>query len=227
MYHLKVLLEMDTFLAQAIVDLQVPYFGENLRNKEDSQSCLFDPRRLLSAPQILKYVGRRMAEVVENECRGNCIIGMATSGISWGTLCSIYTEMPFLYVRKKLESHMSSKYVEGVAPLNPQAILVDDLLFAGKSKSEAIDILRDQNIEVTDILVIIDRQLERKKDGPCIEKKYGIRLHSLITMEELVKHMIESNAITQEQIVLLMGDYRQFERWRMPTFCQTKTPASS
>jgi orotate phosphoribosyltransferase len=104
---------------------------------------------------------------------------------------------------------------------------VDDLLFAGKSKSEAIDLLKDQNMEVTDVLVIIDRQLERKKEGPCIEKKYGIRLHSLITMEELIKYMIASNAITQEQLILLVRDYRQFERWRMPAFCQTKTPASS
>jgi orotate phosphoribosyltransferase len=218
---------MDTFLAQAIVDLQVPYFGENLRNKEDSQSCLFDPRKLLSSPQILKYIGQRMAEVIENECRGNCIIGMATSGIPWGTLCSLYTGLPFLYIRKKLERHMSSKYIEGVVPPNPQAILVDDLLFAGKSKSEAIDILKDQNIEITDILVIIDRQLERKKDGPCLEEKYGISLHSLIAMEEIIKYMTESNAITQEQIALLVRDYRQFERWRIPAFCQTKTPASS
>jgi orotate phosphoribosyltransferase len=218
---------MDTFLAQAIVDLQVPYFGENLRNKEDSQSCLFDPRRLLSAPLILKYIGQKMAEVIDQECRGNCIIGMATSGIPWGTLCSLYTGFPFLYVRNKIEKHMSSKYVEGVVPPNPQAILVDDLLFAGKSKSEAIELLRDHNMEVTDVLVIIDRQLERKQDGPCLEKKYGIMLHALISMEEIIEYMIALNAITQEQIVLLTRDYQQFERWRMPSFCQTKTPASS
>jgi orotate phosphoribosyltransferase len=218
---------MDTFLAQAIVELQVPYFGENLRNKEDSQSCLFDPRRLLSAPQILKYIGQRMADVIEKECRGNCIIGIATSGIPWGTLCSLYTGLPFLYIRNKLEEHISSKYIEGAIPPNPRAILVDDLLFAGKSKSGAIDILRGQNIEVTDVLVIIDRQLERKKDGPCLEKKYNISLHALIAMDEIIEYMIASNAITQEQIVLLTRDYRQFERWRMPSFCQTKTPASS
>lgn len=212
---------MDKVLVKAIVDLKVPYFGENLKNKGDSQSCMFDVRKLSSSPKLLKYVGEKMADIVKKETKANCIVGVATSGISWGTVSSLYSGLPFLYVRKTLERHMSNKLVEGIIPENPRAVLIDDLLFAGQSKNEAIEILKEQKIKVTDILVIVDRQLEREKDGLSISEKNNATLHSLVTMEEIIDYMMETNAITAKQLMLLIRDYQQFKRWRTPSFAKT------
>jgi orotate phosphoribosyltransferase len=93
-------------------------------------------------------------------------------------------------------------------------------LFAGQSKSESIDILKDHNLKVTDVLVIVDRQLQRKKDGPPLQKAYSVRVHSLITMDEIIKYMIQTKKITDRQLQLLIADYRQYERWDMPKFAK-------
>jgi len=209
---------MDYILAKAIADLNVPYFGESLKNKGDSQSCMFDPRKLLSSPQILKYIGRKMADIAMTRCNGNTLIGLATSGIAWGAVCSIYSGLPFLYVRKKLEKQMSAKYIEGIVPKKAKLILVDDLIFAGQSKAESIEIIKDHNLDVTDIIVVIDRQLQRKKDGPTIQDKHRIKLHALITMEEIVSYYISHHRIEDHQLKLLIRDYNQFERWDLPRF---------
>ncbi len=211
---------MDTKLARAIVDLKIPFFGENLKNKSDSQSCMFDPRKLLSTPTILKYIGKRIAHVALTKCHGNTLIGLATSGIAWGAVCSIYSGLPFLYIRKKLEKQMSSKYIEGVIPKKAKLILVDDLIFAGESKHEAIEIIKDHNLDVTDIIVVIDRQLERVKDGPPVEHRHNIQLHALITMQEIVMYMQKRKAITKKQLKNLVSDYRLFERWNLPKFAK-------
>ncbi len=211
---------MDLILAQAIVELKVPYFGENLKNKGDSQSCVFDPRKLLSHPWLLKYIGKKMAYIAKKKCRGNTLVGLATSGIAWGAICSIYSGLPFLYIRKKLEKQMSSKYIEGVVSEGAKLILIDDLIFAGESKDEAIQIIKDHNLEVTDIIVIVDRQLQRKKDGPRVQDKHGIGLHSLIKMEEIVDYMMQNKHMTKEQLELVIRDYRQFERWDLPKFAE-------
>lgn len=211
---------MDTVLAKAIVDLKVPFFGKSLKNKGDSRSCLFDPRKLLSSPRLLKYIGKKMAYIAKNKCTGNTLIGLATSGIAWGALCSIYSGLPFLYVRKKLEKQMSSKFIEGIIPKGAKLIIIDDLIFAGESKNETIEIIKDHNLSVTDIIVIIDRQLQRKKDGPDVERKHGVRLHSLVKMEEIIDYMKRERVITKEQLEKLIDDYRRFERWSMPAFAQ-------
>ncbi|MBI3620379.1 hypothetical protein HY214_04545 [Candidatus Roizmanbacteria bacterium] len=211
---------MDTKLAKIIIDLKVLFFGESLKNKGDSRSCLFDPRKLLSHPEILEYIGKRLTEVVKNECSGNTIIGLATSGIAWGAICSLYSGLPFLYIRKKLERQLSSKFIEGIIPDKAKLILVDDLVFAGESKTEAIEIIKDHKLTVTDIVVIIDRQLQRKKDGPRLEDKHQVKLHSLITMEQLIGYMKKRKAINKIQLKRLIADYRRFDRWHMPLFAR-------
>lgn len=211
---------MDTILAQAIVDLKVPFFGKNLKNKSDSQSCMFDPRKLMSSPKLLKYIGKRIAHIATTQCKGNTLIGLATSGIAWGAICSVYSGYPFLYVRKNKEIHMSNKLIEGIIPKKAKLILVDDLIFAGESKHEAIEIIKDHNLEVTDIIVVIDRQLQRMKDGPSVERRYNIQLHSLITMQEIVTYMQKKKTITKTQMTNLVRDYRLYERWNMPEFAK-------
>lgn len=211
---------MDYKLAKAITDMNVPFFGENLKNKGDSQSCMFDPRKLLSSPEILRYIAKKIAQVAKKDCKGNVLIGLATSGIAWGALTSNYSGIPFLYVRKKLEKQMSSRYIEGIIPKKAKVILIDDLLFAGGSKTEAIEIIKEHKLTVTDVIVIIDRQLQRKKDGPTLQSKYRLKLHSLITMEEIIQYMITKKAISKKQLGALIRDYRQYERWDMPRFAR-------
>lgn len=212
---------MDTKLARAIIDLKVPFFGENLKNKSDSQSCMFDPRKLMSSPNLLKYIGKRMAHIAKTKCRGNTLIGLATSGIAWGAMCSVYSGFPFLYVRKKKERQMSNKFIEGIVPDDAKIILVDDLIFAGESKKEALEIIKQHKLYVSDIIVIVDRQLQRKKDGLTVQDHHKVNLHALINMEEIIDYMKRKKAVTNRQLELLIRDYRQYERWDMPAFARS------
>lgn len=209
---------MDAVLGQAIIDLNVPQFGPSDKNKNDSRSCRFEPRHLMSSPAILNHVGLRMAQVASRDCTGGALIGIATSGLAWAAMASLHSGLPMLYVRKAAERLVSNKLIEGLAPEDRQLILVDDLLFAGESKREAIRIILDHGFRVTDILVVIDRQLQRKKDGPTLQDEFGLKLHALITMDEIVAHMGRQNAITDTQLRDLARDYRRFERWDLPDF---------
>ena len=211
---------MDRILAQAIIDSQVPFFGKSLKNKGDSRSCLFRARRLLSSPKILKHVGKRIAKIASVQCEAKTLMGVVSSGLPWAAAASIYSGLPMMYVRKKLELHMSNQMIEGIKPKNKKVILVDDLLFAGESKNEFLEVLRKEEYQVTDIIVVIDRQLQRKKDGLAIQDKWHLKLHCLITMEEIVNYMKERQLISKEQLSDLIKDYRKFERWDMPDFAK-------
>jgi orotate phosphoribosyltransferase len=123
-----------------------------------------------------------------------------------------------LYVRKQPEPDVSNDMVEGIPPTDRRVVLVDDLLFTGQSKRAAVRVLREHGFVVTDIVVIIDRQLQRKSDGPSLQQEFGLELHALIRMTELVDYMIERRAITPAQLEALVADYRACERWFPPDF---------
>lgn len=212
--------EMDNKLAKAIVNLSVPQFGPSQKNKGDSPSCRFEPRYLLSEPELLRYVGRRLASVIETRCTGAAIVGLATSGIAWAALASTYSGLPMLYVRKMLEPGVSDNLLEGIPPAEGPLILVDDLIFDGQSKRHAITSLQKLGYRVSDIVVIIDRQLQRVKDGPSVEEAFDLKLHSLITMTEIVDYMTTHARITPVQLEMLIEDYKRYERWTLPDFAR-------
>ena len=209
---------MDVRLAAAIHDLGVIRFGPNQQNKNDSPSCVFDPRRLLSDPAVLDHVGNRLAAVVRDECRGSALVGMATSGIAWAAIASLKSGLPMLYVRKSVEETVSDKLVEGIPPADRRLVLIDDLLFAGEGKRKALDILSEQGYEVTDVVVIIDRQLQRRADGPRLQDALKLRLHALITMQEIVGYLVETGRIAATHLAWLIADYQLYPRWDMPPF---------
>lgn len=209
---------IDLELARAIVDLGVPSFGPNQKNKSDSCSCVFRPRRLLSSPEMLDHIANRFADVVRNQCSSRAIVGVATSGIAWAALAASRAKVPMLYVRKQPEPDVSNDMIEGIAPADRRVVLVDDLLFTGQSKRAALRVLRAHGFVVTDIVVIIDRQLQRKSDGPSLQQQFGVELHALIRMTEIVDYMTERGAITPAQLEALVADYRACERWFPPDF---------
>jgi orotate phosphoribosyltransferase len=217
---------MDSTLAKAIVNLKVPKFGPNQKNKGDSPLCRFEPRNLLSSPEMLRHIGKRMAHVIRTQCSGQAVVGLATSGIAWAALASRYSGLPMLYLRKTLEPGVSENLLEGIPPANGQLILIDDLIFNGDSKRRAITSLKQLGFQVSDVVVIIDRQLQRKKDGPSIEKTYMLKLHSLITMSDIVDYMSDNNEITPAQLDMLIKDYTKYERWTMPRFAERGQPCA-
>ena len=212
--------EMDEQLARAIIELGVPQFGPNLKNKGDSPSCRFEPRHLLSSPEILRHIGRQLADVVKNRCSGKALVGLATSGIAWAAVASSYSNLPMLYLRKSIEARVSDNLLEGIPPAEGELILVDDLIFDGQSKRQAIAALQKLGFTVSDVVVIIDRQLQRTEHGPPLDIAYNLKLHSLINMDEIIGYMLDKGTITSEQLQMLKHDYTRFERWSLPRFTE-------
>lgn len=214
---------MDKKLGQFLLDMEVMHFGKlGTANKNDSRSVIFDPRNLLSSPEVLRYIGKKMARLIRRQCTGNVIVGLTTAGIGFGAVASLYADLPFLYLRDKPKLHLTMKWLEGRIPKKPtpKMIVVDELLFNADTKKRAVAKLKELGYAVTDVVVVIDRQLQKKADGPSLEKLHGVRLHSLITMDEIVKFLLIEKKLSQQRLQDLITDYREYERWHLPVFAQ-------
>ncbi len=219
-------------LIKLLVEDGILYFAESneeIRNKSDSPSCLGQPRRPLSNPETLEVIIEMLAYIVLNKCSSRILAGIVSTGSMLALGISLELKKqgykyPMIGVRLVPEMHKEQTLIFGKMPeeMNEErrCILVDDLIFHGTTKKQAIITLQAFSFEITDMIVIVDRQLQRKFDGPPIHVKYGFNFHTLVTMDDIVQYMIKENLITDIQLQRLITDYRAYERWDLPDFAK-------
>jgi orotate phosphoribosyltransferase len=72
---------------------------------------------------------------------------------------------------------------------------LDDLITTGGSKIEAVQALRDAGLIVEDVVVLIDRQ----STGAMDLRAHGLRLHAVLTLEEMVAGLADQDIISQAE----------------------------
>ncbi len=78
--------------------------------------------------------------------------------------------------------------LKGYVPASVKKVLViDDLITKADSKREAIEILRDAGMYVTDVMVLVDRE----QGGSERLAKIGCTLHSVLTITEMLDLYVE------------------------------------
>lgn len=222
---------MDRRLARMIVlreGLQFFSTEENLRNKSDSPHILGNPRRLGSDPYEGRYLAERLLHIAQTECEGNLLMGLASYGLglaATASALSTFTDRPlrFNYVKLVAEEWKGKEKVEGDLHLDDQAILVDDLIFHGSTTRGAVEIVKGYGFihPIRDLIYIVNRQLQHrgKFEGRSLEED-GYRVHNAITMDQIIRYMLERNAITPGQLADAVEDYRMHDRCDMPDFAR-------
>jgi uridine monophosphate synthetase len=112
-----------------------------------------------------------------------------------GVALSLTLDRPMIYPRKEIKTYGTSRAIEGRFQPGEKVLVMDDLITQGDSKLEAIAPLKEAGLIVEDILVVIDRQ----QGGAEVLAERGYRLHSLLTMNEMIDILARHQAISTEQ----------------------------
>ncbi len=134
------------------------------------------------------------------------IAGIPTAGISFSSIAAYQLKKPFLYVRTNERVHGRGRSVEGILLPGNRVLLMDDLITKGGSILKAAEAVRAEGGVVTDAVVLMDREENGKQN--LVEN--GIKLHYLITIGELACKLYDIDAITREQLnIILKGTKKQ------------------
>ncbi len=154
-------------------------------------------RKICSYPRLLKNVGYAMGKMIEHECRGNKLLGIAMAGIPIATAISLAMNIPTCFTRKiegvrsqddfkkKVASYGEHALIEGEMEEGDVFVAIDDLVTGFNSKMVALEQLQHEaqkrNISVTctEVAVLIDREQGAEETA----QKFGIGLHSLIPFQ--------------------------------------------
>jgi uridine monophosphate synthetase len=139
-----------------------------------------DLRRLVSDPEAMRLAGEAYAATAEGATFDR-IAGIPAAGLPLATAASLRMGAPMIWPRMPVKEHGSGNKIEGAYAPGERALLLDDLITTGASKLEAADILRGEGLVVDQLVVLVERGRQGRRDMGAA----GIELRAFMHVREL------------------------------------------
>ncbi len=129
------------------------------------------------------------------------VCSIPTSGTIFGTSLAYELFLPHIYVRKYVKDYGTQKTFEGDLISNSKVLFVDDVMTTGNSLISSIDLLKDKCI-ISDVLVFVDRE----QGARDLLKKYDIKIHKIISMDEILEVLYQNDRINEKNYLDLKNE---------------------
>ncbi|WP_456472308.1 hypoxanthine/guanine phosphoribosyltransferase [Methanocaldococcus sp.] len=144
----------------------------------------------LVEPDLLREVACRIIKIGNFE-GANKIVTAEAMGIHLATTLSLYTDIPFVIMRKRsygLEGEIpvfqKTGYSKGQLYLNgikkgDRVIIIDDVISTGGTMIAIIEALKRAGAEIQDIICVV----ERGRGKEIVERKTGYKIKTLVKVD--------------------------------------------
>lgn len=185
---------MNEKVAKALVDANVVQFGDFTLASGIKSPIYVNLRVLPSYPDSMSLIGDELSKVVK-KIKPDVVAGAETAGIPLSTAISLKTKIPMIYARKRPKGYGMNQLIEGELQKGQKVVLVDDMATNAFSKLNFIQGIRQAGGIVNDVVIVLDRE----QGGADALAKENVKLHSLITLKELLSYMAEKELIDEGQ----------------------------
>lgn len=124
------------------------------------------------------------------------VCGVPYTALPLATLISVQTNIPMLIKRKEMKSYGTMKLLEGAYSPGDNCIIIEDVITSGSSILETVNVLRKEQLNVTQAVVVMDREQGAVKNL----ENHNIRIKSLYTVTTLMKYLLEEGKVTQKVV---------------------------
>ena len=135
-------------------------------------------------------------EIKTNYPQTKAIAGVATGAIGIGMLIAEALDLPFMYVRPQPKKHGRQNQIEGQYDVGAPTVVVEDLISTGKSSLQAIDALRNANINVLGMLALFSYEFDVAEANM---KDAAVELTTLSGYNTLIETAVAAGYIEPEQ----------------------------
>lgn len=187
--------QREDFLLKAY-ELGIIKFGTFTLKSGIESPFYVDLRPLSSSPQLLKTLANNLLDLVEN-VPYDLICGVPYAALPMGTTMSLASGTPLIIKRKENKGYGTKRMVEGVYHDGQNCLLVEDVITSGQSLLETIEEIERESLEVTDIVVVLDRQ----QGGIEKLKTKGYTVHTLFTINEVIEILHRYHRLSDAEMV--------------------------
>ncbi|HEB77172.1 MAG TPA: orotate phosphoribosyltransferase [Methylothermaceae bacterium] len=173
---------------------------------------------LFDSGEKLRQLGSYYAETLENApLTWDMLYGPAYKGIPLVCTTAIALaadygkDYPYAFNRKEAKQHGEGGIIVG-APLQGRVLIVDDVITAGTSIRESVDIIRKAGATPCGVVIALDRE-ERLDNGisaiTAVEREYGMPVLAIVTMSHVIAYLEETGRF-RDQLASIQSYRRAF-----------------
>jgi orotate phosphoribosyltransferase len=189
--------QYKTDFLEFAIEAGVLRFGE-FTLKSGRVSPYFFNAGLFNTGRHLARLGRFYAQAIVDA--GNAfdvLFGPAYKGIPLAVATGIALadhhdrDMPYCFNRKEAKDHGEGGTLVG-APLKGRALIIDDVISAGTSVRESVDLIRGAGATPAAVVIALDRQERGQGDLSAVqevEKDFGIPVISVAGLTDLIDYL--------------------------------------
>ena len=197
------------------IDIGVLRFGE-FTLKSGRISPYFFNSGLFNTGASLARLGRYYAQaVMASNIKFDMIYGPAYKGIPLASTLAIALadhhdlNLPYCFNRKEAKDHGEGGTIVG-APLAGRVLIIDDVISAGTSVRESVDIIQAAGATPAGVVIALDRQERGKGETSAIqevERDYGLTVASIVGLNDLIEYLAGQTG--QDTALGAIRTYRQ------------------
>jgi orotate phosphoribosyltransferase len=189
---------------QFSVEKNVLRFGE-FETKAGRLSPYFFNAGLFNDGLSLKELTQFYAQaILASGIEFDMLFGPAYKGISLAAGTSIALadqgrSVPYCYNRKEVKDHGEGGTIVGAA-LSGKVLIIDDVISAGTSVRESIEIIRASNAEPCGVIIALDRMERGNSDLSAsqeVQLSFNIPVLSIATLEDLLGYLQHSGQMVE------------------------------
>ncbi|HED40183.1 MAG TPA: orotate phosphoribosyltransferase [Chromatiales bacterium] len=197
-----------------VIDSGVLRFGE-FTLKSGRISPYFFNSGLFNTGAAISRLGQYYAAAIINDkVELDMLYGPAYKGIPLAVATvialqeSYQQDLPFAFNRKEVKDHGEGGIIVGAA-LQGKVLIIDDVISAGTSVRESVEIIHDSGASVTGVAIALDRQEKGQGESSAIqeiEQQHAIKVTSIASLTTLLAYLSEKPALADT--LARIRDYR-------------------
>lgn len=194
----------DNFIRFAL-EAKVLSFGE-FKTKAGRLSPYFFNAGGFNDGARLSALGRYYAKALqESNIQFDMLYGPAYKGITLAAatviaLADAGRNVPYAYNRKEAKDHGEGGVLVG-APVQGKVVIIDDVISAGTSVRESVDIIRKAGAEPAAVLIALDRmersgtatEIGQKSAVQAVEEEFGLPVISIANLMGVMSFLTASS----------------------------------
>ncbi len=181
------------------LEVDVLRFGE-FTLKSGRISPYFFNAGLFNTGASLARLGRYYAQaIVDSGIEFDLLYGPAYKGIPLAAVTCVALadhhgrDIPYAFNRKEAKDHGEGGSIVG-SPLQGRVLIIDDVISAGTSVRESVEIIRENGATPAGVIIALDRQERGQQDRSAIdevEARFGMPVASIVRLEHLIAYLTE------------------------------------
>lgn len=193
---------MDNFrhnFIQFALEKQVLKFGQFVTKAGRKSPYFFNAGLFNDGSSLLSLSRYYATAILHSDVEFDMLFGPAYKGIILASSCSMALaeqnrNVPFAYNRKEAKDHGEGGVLVG-APLRGKVLIIDDVITAGTSVRESIELIRTAGAEPAGVVIALDR-MERGQGALSavqeVEQIHQLPVIAIATLNDIMTYLSDN-----------------------------------